>query len=175
MYYGDELKIYYMFTCVDGKMSKEENRKFAQLCKSQEFGEFYKDDIINECDKLIDKAESKRIEGVIKEIAENIDFIYTDVDKQRILWNVINIAFIDNEIASSEQMVIDFLVNALQIPSEIYDEMFDVAQTMLMLVKEEERLKELPEPEDKKIKEIKKKIKHLYKYVKALVEMADVK
>lgn len=175
MYSTEELKIYYLFTFVDGKVSKEENRKFAQLCKSGEFGNYNKELIIGLCSSIIGEDEEKkerRITEAIKNIAE---MFYRENDKQRILWNVINIAYTDKEIAPSEEKIIDFLAKQFEIPKEIYDDMVDVADTMLALVNEQERLKALPEPDKNKIKAVKAKIKNLYKYVQALVEMADVK
>ena len=98
------------------------------------------------------------------------------MDKQRILWNVVNLAFTDAELAPSEKRIIDFLAKQFEIPQEIYDDMFDVAQTMLALVNEEQRLKAFPDEDNKeKIEAIKSKINDLYNYVTALVEMADVK
>ena len=128
-----------------------------------------KRDIVGDDDRL-------REEKIKKEIKNIVETYFWLPDKQRILWNVVNLAFTDAELAPSEKRIIDFLAKQFEIPQEIYDDMFDVAQTMLALVNEEQRLKAFPDEDNKeKIEAIKSKINDLYNYVTALVEMADVK
>ena len=176
MFYEAELNIYYLFTLVDGEATIEENGKFIQLCNQKEFDFANRTALIKECLDIVGDDDRLREEKIKKEIKNIVETYFWLPDKQRILWNVVNLAFTDAELAPSEKRIIDFLAKQFEIPQEIYDDMFDVAQTMLALVNEEQRLKAFPDEDNKeKIEAIKSKINDLYNYVTDLVEMADVK
>ena len=177
MNYEKELKIYYLFTLVDGSVSKEENQKFAELCSSKEFGTHNKSDIVKESEKLLNNDLVSRESNAMIALNTIFDsFSYVNCkDKLRILWNLINLAYSDKSFSEPERKVIDFVKKKIEIPEINYKEMIDIADTMLVLVKQKESLDSKSETDRVIIKGIDSKISVLFNQVKSLIELSDVK
>lgn len=175
MYYKDELKIYYLFALVDGSVSEEENLRFAELCNSKEFGEYKKEEIINDCVNLLNNKSKSTEENVISEIDAMFRWRFINInDKQRIFWNIINLAYSDKKLSASEAKVVEYLKKKLDIPENINQEMIDIAKTMVLLTEQKETLEVDSEKNKEEIKNIDSKISVLFGQVKSLVELYDV-
>lgn len=189
MNYEDELKIYYLFTLIDGKSTEEENVKFRQLCYATEFGDYDHEKIIKECEEMLENCKSVDEYTILDKISEVVNWsdgftgVFTNncrfskKDRQRIIWNLISLAYTDNEFSEIERKAIDLWAEKFKIPDEVYQEMFDTAQTMLDLTNLKEQLKSTSKPYNeinKQVKKVDQRIKELYESVGTLISLSYI-
>ena len=118
-------------------------------------------------------AEEDNMQGV-----SNIDLdkYVSDKDKASIMWNLINLGYADAYYTSDEKEVVDFLCEYWEIKDSLYQEMLDVAETILALEEHKKWVeKTLPESEQKqaKLKQIKKDIKFVRDTIKITISEID--
>lgn len=160
----EQLKIYYYFMMADGKCTSEELNKFELICK--EMG-VQQDDMLRiarECELAVDisgKNGSARVKAVIQALLEDDGSPFEKEDnskrchltrnKQRqiyVIWNLINLGYADQEYSSEEKSIVEFLVDFWEIDDKLLAEMFDVAETLLELIKQREWIKTTSKPYD---------------------------
>lgn len=186
MNYEDELKIYYLFTLIDGKATVEENQKFAELCKTKKFGNYDKEKIIKECKKLLDDSKNINECSILDRMNRIIGWEEFEIwgnsyieasDSQRIIWNLISLAYTDNDFSEVERKAINLWAKNFKIPKKVYQDMFDIAQTMLDMTKQKEWLTSTSRPYNEineKVKKIDKRIQELYESVETLISLSYI-
>lgn len=176
-----QAKLYYLYMMSDGDVSANEKKIFKKICKDLYVDADDKTRIIKECEEIC-KEEGLSCIDVLKKNTEE-DFIYgildidldkyvSDYDKASIMWNLINLGYADTRCSSDEKEVVDFLCEYWEIQDSLYQEMLDVAETVLALEAHKRWVKDtLPECETKqaKLKQIKKDIKFVRETIKTTI------
>lgn len=88
------------------------------------------------------------------------------------MWNLINLAYADTHYSIEEREVVDFLRDFWEISESLYQEMIDVAETMLALEKHKSWVENTITDDDvklEKIKQIKTDIKFSHDSIKATI------
>ena len=94
-------------------------------------------------------------------------------DAAPIIWNLINLVYADKDYSSKERSLLNYLMRKWKFKKELYYEMIDTAETVMMLNKEKEWVKStLPEGVKRKKQEarIKQDIKQLYEGIKITID-----
>lgn len=183
MTYEDELKIYYLFTLIDGKATEDENVKFRELCNSKAFGNYDHEKIIAECKELLGNNYETpgeytildKIAGIMKWDGWYSRWNIRSDERQRIIWNLISLAYTDNQFSDVERKAIELWAEKFKISDEVYNYMLDTAQTMYDIEKQKNKIKSSPKPYDEIHKQMEKsdqRIQELYDSVETLLKLA---
>lgn len=176
MNYREQAKLYYLYMMSDGEVSDREKKLFDKICKELHFDADDKKSIKREC-REISKEEKMSCIEVVKKNAEetymygvleiDLDKNVSDEDKAKIIWNLVNLGYADLHFTSDEREVVDYLREYWEFSDSIYQEMIDVAETCLDLVKHKLWIEGLPDTDYKleKIKQVKKDIKFVQKTI----------
>ena len=165
-----QAKLYYLYMMSDGDVSENEMKIFSKICEELHLNEDDRKSIIKECKKIRNDEDMTCIDVIEKNAEET--YIYgtldidlnkydSDEDKAKILWNLINLGYVDTHYSVDEREVVDFLREYWDISDVLYQEMIDVAETCLALEKHKKWIENLPDSDYKlkKIKQVKKDIK----------------
>lgn len=183
-----QLKIYYLFMLVDGKCTKDEVDKFETICKSMDVNTDDKREVISFCEEAIRIKNSDNSAQVIQEtkkLLENNMGIFSlfgsiKNDKKehaRIIWTLINLGYADVNYSESEKRVVSFLADYWNLYSVVFTDMYDTAETILVLTKQKEWLKTTNKSYDSitaGINEINKNIEQMFKNIELLISEADI-
>lgn len=180
MYSKAQAKLYYLYMMSDGDVSENEKKLFNSICKDLYLDADDKKEVLKECKNIASEDGMNCIEVLEKNadtdyIMGDLDLdlskYVTEEDKAKILWNLINLGYSDEHFTTDEMEVVDFLREYWEIPDVLYNEMIDVAETCLALVKHKEWVEKLPESEYKlnKIKQIKKDLKNTQENIKITI------
>lgn len=144
----DELKIFYLFMCVDGDLSEKERDNFDFLKKSLEVSGCEAEKVIDYCNNIGFKDDEDNYELVEDELIKIFRSNFSDPDvlgisdseKLFIIWSLINLGYADGVYSESEKRTVRFIAKFLDVDKQIIDVMVDNADTILALVLEKERL-----------------------------------
>lgn len=135
---SDQLKIYYYFMLSDGQCTEDEMSKLSYICREMKIKNSEKNDVIESADEL--KAypwedRSEKAISAIKAILEDSALSYDWYKHKQIetMWNLINLAYADDEYSEPERKVISFLKDTWEMDENIILELVDTADTILML------------------------------------------
>lgn len=150
MYQTDQAKLYCLYMTSDGQISEQERELFTEICEELGLNYSEKKQIIEECEAI--PAEDKF--DKIKEL------IYGPVDRETILWNLINLGYADTKYTDQERKIVEFLKSYWNVRDDLYEEMIDVAETCLALEEYKNWVEDHEELDNKeeKINQIKKDI-----------------
>lgn len=142
---NEQAKLYYMYMMADGEVSSEEKKLFSSICKELEIENTVKESIIEDCNKIWSDNHLSCIDLIKKNVEEDNYFYYGDIlnlnlrtydsEKASVLWNLINLGYADKCFTCDEKEVVDFLREYWEIEKSLYQEMIDVAETILSLEK----------------------------------------
>lgn len=180
MYCRGQAKLYYLYMMSDGDVSDGEKKLFTTICKELGVDTDDKKEIIKECKQIQMEEGLSCIEVVEKNAKESymygvldidLNSYESDVDKAKIIWNLINLGYADTHFTIDEREVVDYLRKYWEVSDALYQEMFDVAETCLALEKHRAWVENLPESDYKleKIKQIKKDIKFVQETIKTTI------
>ena len=146
-------KIYYYLMYVDGKVTDEEIGRFEEIGKEiDEDFEKYKDEIIKECKEQISKAKDSRYlydriqEGVENELKYQFDDCSWNVSAKLIVWNMLTIAYSDQEYAETERNLIKYVACRTNVDSVYLLEMENLLKAAKAVEKEKEWIKTTDKP-----------------------------
>lgn len=150
MHQTDQAKLYCLYMTSDGQISEQERELFTEICKELGLNYSEKKQIIEECEAI--PAEDKF--DKIKEL------IHGPVDRETILWNLINLGYADTKYTYQERKIVEFLKSYWNVRDDLYEEMIDVAETCLALEEYKSWVEDHEELDNKeeKINQIKKDI-----------------
>lgn len=180
MYCRGQAKLYYLYMMSDGDVSDKEKKLFTSICKELGIDSDDKKGIIKEC-KQIQSEKGLSCIDVVKKNAEesnmcsvldiDLNSYESDMDKAKIVWNLINLGYADTYFTIDERDVVDYLRKYWDVSGVLYQEMIDVAETCLSLEKHRIWVESLPESEYKleKLKQIKKDIKFAQETIKTTI------
>lgn len=176
-----QAKLYYLYMMSDGEVSSNEKKLFNSICKELYLNTDDKKCIIKECEEIRQEECLTCMEVIEKNVEESyvygtlnidLDKYVSNEDKAAILWNLVNLGYADKFYTSDEREVVDFLRDYWEIQGSLYQEMIDVAETVLALEKYKKWVEEeLPDSELKqsKLYQIKKDIKFVQKTIKTTI------
>lgn len=176
-----QAKVYYLYMMSDGEVSKNEKSLFNAICKELHLDTEQKKEIIKECEDIVIKERYRCIDVLRKNARESyvsgildldLDKCATEADKTTFIWNLINLGYADAYYTKVEQEIVNFLCEYWAINDSIYQEMIDVAETVVVLEKHREWIEnEWDESEEKqhKLKSIKKDIKYVYSTISTTI------
>ncbi len=183
-----EPMLYYLFMASDGTISYKEEKLFDVICKDLDIDEEEKQEIITECEEALreESVAFNHIKTLIPSKKANSSYgissmyplrFFDSFNKDRIIWNLINLGYADSLYSKSEKEICDYLVNEWEYSPELYREFIDIADTMNTL--EEYRkwlLSALPESAERDNKEraIDIDIKSLQKDVQITIKEATM-
>ncbi|MBR6664953.1 MAG: hypothetical protein IKL22_04450 [Lachnospiraceae bacterium] len=176
-----QAKLYYLYMMSDGEVSTNEKKLFTTICKEIDVDADAKKGIIKECERI---AKSERL-NCMEVLLKNIEISYpgellnidlskyvSDSDKAAIIWNLVNLGYADAYFTNAERAIVEFLCEYWEINNSVYQEMIDVAETILSLEKHRKWVEEeLTDSETKqeKLKQIKKDIKYAQESIKITI------
>lgn len=185
MYNEGQAKLYYLYMMSDEDVSENEKKIFLSICKELYIDEDDMKRIIEECEDVCEREDITCID-ILEENAEkgydsqtinlNLCKYESDKDKSTILWNLVNLGFADKAFSFDEREVVKFLCEYWEVKDSIYNEMIDVAETILVLEEKKNWLeKTLPESDEKraKLRQIKKDIKYVQKTIETTISEMD--
>ena len=181
----EQAKLYYLYMMSDGEISKNEMKVFSLICEDLCLDEYDRNKVIRECKETIDKKCLSCIE-VLEKSAKN-NFMYDDMyiglskyesekDKASIMWNLVNLGYADKYFTHDEREVVEFIQEYWEIKDSLYQEMIDVAETILSLEEYkiwiEENVEE-SKSKQAKLAKIKKDIKFVQNTIKETISEFD--
>lgn len=134
-----EAGLYYLYMMADGEVSCSEEKIFDEICKKLNLDTDEKNSVIEECKDFTEKE--KKIYKVIlrEEIDKQAGGRWKDApDLARIIWNLINLGYADTVYSEEEKEIVNYLVDKWDVSVEVYQEMIDIADTILALTKHKE-------------------------------------
>ncbi len=184
MNYKGQAKLYYLYMMADGTVSDGENRLFDEICKELYLNADDKKRIEQECREISNEEKMNCIEVVERNAEESymsgvldidLNKYDSDINKAKILWNLVNLGYADSEFTIDEREIIDYLREYWEIPDSLYQEMIDVAETCLALEKHKQWIEGLPDNDYKleKKKQVKKDIKHVQETIFTTISEID--
>lgn len=146
-----EAVLYYLYMMADGEVSYSEEKIFDEICRKLSLDTDEKNSVIEECKDFTEKE--KEIYKVI--LREEIDkragqhemgwmmpfgggMLKNASDLARIIWNLIKLGYADTVYSEEEKEIVNYLVDKWDISVEVYQEMIDIADTILALTKHKE-------------------------------------
>ncbi len=185
MYKMNQAKLYYLFMMSDGDVSPNEKKIFNSICKELSVDSDNKNTVIKECKEIAKKEALSCLEVLKKNIEDGYMYGILDLDiskyesdsvKASVLWNLINLGYADTYFTIDEREVVDALREYWEISKSLYQEMIDVAETILSLEKYKTWVENTLTEDDgksKKIKQIKKDIKFAQDSIKTTISEFD--
>lgn len=165
----EAMKVFYYLMSVDGKVTDEEEAIFYEIGKKIDENSFddYKNEIIKECKQQMEKAIDQ--EDFYDVIQEGVDSELTQknlmygwfwqgtISAQWLVWDMITIAFSDNDYSDNERKLIKFVVRKLNVDNNCFLEMENLMKSAKAVEQEREWIKTT----DKSYKEIQKIVDEL--------------
>lgn len=170
MNFRKQAKLYYLYMMSDGEVSDNENKIFDKICKELYLNAEDKKNIKKECNEISKKENMTCIDVIEKNAEETylygvldigLDKYVSDVNKAKIIWNLVNLGYSDSHFTVAERKVVDYLREYWELPDSLYQEMIDVAETCLALEKHKIWVERLSDTDYKteKIKQVEKDLK----------------
>ena len=172
MNYREQAKLYYLYMMSDGEVSDGEKKLFDKICKELYLDAEDKKNIKQDCNEISKKEKMTCIDVIEKNAEETylygalnigLDKYVSNVNKAKIIWNLVNLGYADSYFTIAEREVVDYLREYWELPDSLYQEMIDVAETCLALEKYKMWIEKLPDTDYKleKIKQVKKDLKYV--------------
>ena len=146
------LKVFYYLMAIDGDVTAE-LEKFYEIGREfmKEDFDQYRQSIIDECQAQIDSATDDELfdvvlEGVDRALAETADYIEDGVCPRLLIWDMLTIAYTDNEYANIEKRLIAHVVRVLGVDKDVFMEMEHLIKTADAVVKELDTLNSSKRP-----------------------------
>ena len=137
------IKIIYFLMSVDGKILHSEEDKFDSICEELDPDSTVdKERIIDECkaqmDKVIDIDDLYDVvqDGVEEAVLSSENTVYAPVLPKLILWDLLTVAYSDEDYDESERKLIKYYVRKTNINKSIFLEMENSILTLMDLEKE---------------------------------------
>ena len=174
-------KIIYYLMAADGEVFHDEEEKYYDICR-----ELYKnfdsdkDDIKKECthqlEKVIDTEDyyDVMIEGMAEAIADAQDKVKVGISPKLLLWDLLVIAYSDEQYSESERKLIKYVSRKLDISKSVFLEMENSMLTLMALEEEEAWIKGTDRPYiqiEKEVKEIEERKATVMESVQNLIAM----
>lgn len=142
------MSVFYYLMAIDKSVSSDELEKFCEIGNELDSEMFfkYKDSLIEECEKNIKKAsETDEYCDIIFECVDN-ELLNNEVDKKGIpsrllIWNMLVIAFSNNEYAQSERRLIKHVSRVTKVEESVFLEMEELLKTSVSVMKESNWIK----------------------------------
>ncbi len=184
--YGQKEPIlYYLYMASDGSISYKEEKIFDVICEDLEIDSEEKKEIVAICKEAL--VEEDNVFSLVKSLipsqkSEDIGYqvffnALSSINKERVIWNLINLGYADSLYSEHEKEICDYLVKEWDFPFEIYSEFIDIADTMHILEEHKKwTLSTFPESleRDKKEREIDNDMKTLQTDVKIAIKEANM-
>ena len=170
MYRMNQAKLYYLFMMSDGDVSANEKKIFNSICKDLNVDNSDKKNVIKECEEIAKKEGLSCLEVLKKNIEDSHMYGTLDLDisnyesdsvKASVLWNLINLGYADTHFTIDERKVVDALREYWEMSKSLYQEMVDVAETILALEKYKTWVESTFTQDDAKSKKITQKKKDI--------------
>lgn len=174
------LKIIYFVMAADGIVFDDEDEKFKLIGKELDPQyEYDRDEIIGECQQLLDersdsdyqKALQEGIENALTQSKQTEDSFITP---KLLLWDLLTVAYSDKQYNEAEIKVLEYLVNKLNIDKAVFVEMENCIQTLLSLEQELQWIKTTDRPYltiEAMVNEIVDRKQVIFDSAKALIEL----
>ena len=136
------LKAYYYLLAIDGQIDDKEMQCFKEICmETDDTADEYLGELLAECDEVLKKAEGNEYEEIVQEAFDKVILNETTKDLKSIptkllLWNMLVLAYANNEYSSSEQKVIGHASRILSVDKSVFMEMEQMARTAATVSKE---------------------------------------
>lgn len=137
------MKILYYLMAVDGTIFHNEEEKYELMCKELDPNyQTVKDEIVAECknqiDKGIDKEDFYEViqEGVDAAISSMTMFWETSINPKLLVWNMLTVAYSDENYDVAERKLIKFVVRKTGIDQAIFLELESSILTLIDIEKE---------------------------------------
>lgn len=148
------LKAFYYIITIDGVIDDNELEQFNQIGREilQEHFDEVKDTVISECNAVlssISKDENRYdiiIENLDKALSEKADSDENGIWPRYLLWNMLAIAYSDNDFSEDEKRFTDHTARMLNIDKSVYTEMIQYISTAIAVQKELEELETSDRP-----------------------------
>ncbi len=175
------MKIFYCMMAVDGEIKPEEEEKLKLIGKEMDCDSaLYKDIIETECKAHLDKiSDIRNYYDVVLEIVANAlneEQISNNgfITPKLLIWDLLTLAYGDEEYGYEEQKLLKYLVDKLDIPKDIFLEMESSLQAISDIEREIVWLKSTDRPYitiEKQIHELEKRRNDIIFSVKALIAL----
>ncbi len=177
-----EAVLYYLYMMADGEISYSEEKIFDVLCKEMNVVEDDQKEILEECQRLAPEKSYVLYQlyesSLLKQLEDKRTLFWklTKWEKREIIWNLINIGYADSEYSEDEKKIVDFLLQKWEISRTFYQELIDIADTMLSLSKEKEWVVANFNGHERDIKEkyLDEQIKKLFEDVQLTIEESNI-
>lgn len=140
----EAMKVFYYLLLADGTVTEDEEQSFVEIGNEldpENFGS-YKDEIIKECisvahsiDQLDDYIDILQ-EATDRALAVKTNIIEDGIPPRLLLWDLMVLAYSNQEYEASENKIIRHVVRMLEIDRSIYLEMKQMAETSIVLENE---------------------------------------
>lgn len=136
------LKAYYFLLAIDGNIDDQEILCFRDICsETDNSADGYLKELISECDELIRNASGSEFEEIIQEafdeaVREEAIEPQKVIPSRLLLWNMLVLAYANNEYSNSERKMIGHAARILMVEKNVFLEMEQMARTASTLSKE---------------------------------------
>ena len=136
------LKAYYFLLAIDGNIDDQEILCFRDICsETDDSADEYLKELISECDEIIKNASGSEFEEIIQEafdeaVGEKAIEPQKVIPSRLLLWNMLVLAYANNEYSSSERKMIGHAARILMVEKTVFLEMEQMARTASTLSKE---------------------------------------
>lgn len=176
---NEEATLYYLYMMADGNVSYSEEKIFDEICKELNLDTDEKNSVIEKC-KGFAANETDVFSIVVREKIDEqvgqgwLGFGLRDASSlARIIWNLVNLGYADSSYSDEEKKIVNYLVAKWSVSTEIYQELVDIAETMLALTKQRGWIASIFSKDsirDKKERKVDSEIKHLLEDVNLTIQ-----
>lgn len=145
---SNALSVIYFTMSIDGQITKEETDTFLSIANEldSQFNE-YKDEFLDNINKKIIEADDEDYEDNIRDMIRDIikspqSSKQSLIEGNMLVWNLLAIAYSDNNCSDIERKIIRFISKQLDLDSVIILEMENYVKTLMALENEVQGLKE---------------------------------
>ena len=183
----EQLKVIYLFLLADGKKSSEEMSMFGEICKKYEIEKKEKNDVIRFCNEKLEeyKGEKNPVLSAINDVINtdhNVFSIMKGIKESKgmqisTLWNLMNLAFADEEFVPEEREIIDYLINYWNVDEKILYHLTDSLATLNELYKHKVWINKSivdKSTRDELLKENRRSIENILKSIELTVEEVEM-
>ena len=150
---GAVTAFYYLLSS-DGEVTQDEISTFDEIGEELDPEGFtsYREEIIEACLKQLSKAENDDeyydvlLEGLDRALSDRTEIIEEGITSRLLLWDMLIMAYSNEEYDTNERKVIRHLVRIMDIDKSVYLEMERIADTSLAVKQEYEWAQKLDRP-----------------------------
>ncbi len=177
-----EAMLYCLYMMADGEISYSEEKIFDVLCKEMNVNEDEQKEIMEECRRLAPEKSyvlyQMHESNLLEQLEKGRSFFHwlSKRKKREIIWNLVNLGYADSVYLEDEKKIVDFLLQKWEISRAFYQNLLDIADTMLSLSKQKEWVVANfnGHERDTKEKYLDEQIKKLFEDVQLTIEESDV-